>query len=177
MLDKYEIANRALLRAEQIKSHKKERITVALRTATLMLCVCIMTAAAAYLLLDKPYTVIDDPMTPLAEFPVMNGGDEADFMLPIYSSIVIKADEAAVFLPFANPEGNQYHLTFEIVLASSGESLYTSGMLEPSVCVGEVTIARPLQAGRHKATLIVTVYEPGGAEVTSVTISITITAE
>jgi len=176
MLDKYEIANRALLRAEQMKAHRRGRIRSAFRTAAMMLCMCIATAVAAYMILEHPYTVIDDPATPLAEFPFISSGDKADFLLPVYSSITIEAGKAVVYLPLTNPEGNQYNLAFEIVLTSTGETIYASGMVGPSVCVGEVTLERPLQAGEYSAVLVVAAFD-AGTEVTGAVVGVTITAQ
>jgi len=179
MLNSHELAIKALARAEVAKAIRKGNRRRRVQVAAMLLCACIVTAAAVYMLLPsgQQFTAIDDIQPPLAGSPFIVGGVDPAFSLPLHYEITIPAGETEVNLPLANPDGNRHWLTFEIVLADTGESLYTSGPTPPSTIIGEAVLSRALPEGEHAAVIHINVYEPGSfIEVSTATVTITIRA-
>ena len=76
--------------------------------------------------------------------------------IPGYPSITIEADKKDVQMNLMNPEGNPCYFTFEIVLNDTGETIYTSKMVEPGKAITEVTLDKALAAGEYPATIKIT---------------------
>ena len=66
--------------------------------------------------------------------------------IPGYPTITIEADKKDVQMNLMNPEGNPCYFTFEIVLNDTGETIYTSKMVEPGKAITEVTLDKALAA-------------------------------
>lgn len=166
MLDSKEIAKKALMRAEIMKSRKKTRIRRLLQTTAMLLCACAITATATYFttVAEQPYTVIDDERPPLSETPFFDDKDTFSFMVPGFAAINFPANDENVEILLANPGENQYDLAFKIVLEETAETLFESDPVPPSAGVGRVTLAKALQEGEYKALLIITAYELGSSE-------------
>ena len=178
MFDSKEIARQALLRAEEIREEnklKKKRWTMASALTACAACVILVVIYFPLGMTPNGYLTADaDPM-PLAApvLPddnavpfVMGEGDEptafiSEFTIPGYDSIRIPADTVDVNMLLINPADNPGDFTFEIVLKESGETLYKSGLVAPSMCIENVTILRPLPGGEHEAQLKINIYEPG----------------
>ena len=140
---------------------------------------CVTTFLAVYAL-NVPKTVqFTDPGVPLAdgimaggivldldnaakayigEIPENKSGGKPGIQIPGYSSITIPANTSNVDITLLNPEGNPCYFTFELVLINTGESLYSSKMVEPSNCIEQITLSKPLAKGEYKATIIVRTY-------------------
>ena len=120
---------------------------------------------------DKDLTVIDianDPV-PLAAFTGLDvktesyvGGAEIlkgpGFLIPRIESAVIPAETTDVQLLLFNPMENEYDLMFEITL--NGEALYSSGRIEPGMCVEDITLTRGLAQGEYKAVMTIRANDP-----------------
>lgn len=82
----------------------------------------------------------------------------AGIQIPGYASITIPAETTQVEMALLNPERNPCYFTFEIVLDDTGETIYTSNMVEPSKYIKHVTLAEALQAGEYGATIKIRTY-------------------
>ena len=76
--------------------------------------------------------------------------------IPGYPSITLPKDQKTVNVALLNPEGNPCYFTFEIVLKSTGESLYKSKLVPPGKAITQITMARALLAGQYNATIKIT---------------------
>ncbi|WP_052446582.1 hypothetical protein [Candidatus Soleaferrea massiliensis] len=90
--------------------------------------------------------------------PQSGSGDEKGIAIPGYPSIAIPAGETDVRVALTNPEENPCYFTFELVLKDTGESLYTSRMVEPGKALTSITLSRPLEAGAYDAFLRITTH-------------------
>ena len=178
MFDSEEIAKRALLRASEIKSIKNQRR----RFAAKMTGLCAVIAAAVFIAFPSftpdAYVSLEDNPTPLAAFFLPadesnpNAGNYPDGRLshfvPVYDSITIPADTLNAKMMLCNPDSN-CDLTFDIILKTTGETLYTSDKIPPSMYVEDLTLSRAMEQGEYKATIIIRAYESGGHEAISET--------
>ena len=57
-----------------------------------------------------------------------------------------------------NPEENPCYFSFELILDETGESLFTSKMVEPGKAIQEETLSRALEAGEYDATIKISTY-------------------
>jgi hypothetical protein len=80
------------------------------------------------------------------------------YYLPGYDVVTVSADVLEVEMLLLNPEGNPYGLTFEIILKDTGEALYASGLVAPSMCIERITLRRALAEGRYEAVIIIRAY-------------------
>ena len=87
-------------------------------------------------------------------------GSDNVILYPSIESATIPADTTDVKLLLLNPEGNAYNFTYEIVLAGTKETLYTSGLVEPGMCIDGVTLSKGLACGEYKALIQINGYEP-----------------
>ena len=76
------------------------------------------------------------------------------------SSIPVTGTAAQLLL--LNPEGNACYLRFALVLAQGGESLYSSQLVEPGMCIESQVFDKELAQGVHEAELAVYVYSFDG---------------
>jgi len=79
--------------------------------------------------------------------------------IPIIDSIEIPANTAEVQILLYNPVDNDSDFTFEIII--DGETLYLSGLVEPGMCVEDITLTKGLAQGEYKAILEIRAYAPG----------------
>lgn len=77
-------------------------------------------------------------------------------MIPNMESVTIPAGTADVRILLFNPADNDYSLAFEV--AVDGETLYASGLVEPGMCVEDITLSKRLARGEYKAILKVRIY-------------------
>ena len=73
--------------------------------------------------------------------------------IPGYPSITIPADSTDIEMNLENPAGNPCYFTFELVLKDTGETLYTSKMVEPGKAITNVTLSHGLEAGEYPAVI------------------------
>ena len=81
-------------------------------------------------------------------------------VMPGWSQINIDADTTEVYVDFYNPEDNagNYYMTFELVLADTGETLYKSKLIKAGDHVKKITLSRALSPGTYKATIKIQPY-------------------
>lgn len=151
-------------------SFKKKRRTPEIRRMYMTLASCavfMFVATGIYTALNNniPYVEIDDGQVPLGEFPFkMNEnakpytGTEKHIAFPLIGNIAIPAETTNVKMLLTNPKDNPCYLDFEIVLADTGESLYSSGMVEPGMCVEEITLSKQLEKGEYDAVMEIRAY-------------------
>jgi len=177
MFDSKEIAKQALLRAEEIKEEnniKGKRWKIASALTACAVCVVMVVIFSPLGMKPDGYMMADTDPMPLAALmlpddnavPFVTGeGDEqaadvSGFIIPGYDFIRIPAETTYVNMLLINPVGNPGDFTFEIMLKKSGETLYKSGLVAPSMCLENVTISRPLLKGAYEAYLKINIYEP-----------------
>lgn len=73
--------------------------------------------------------------------------------IPGYPSITIPAGTTDIEMNLENPAGNPCYFTFELVLKDTGETLYTSKMVEPGKAITNVTLSHGLEAGEYPAVI------------------------
>ena len=84
--------------------------------------------------------------------------------IPGWGAINIPANQTNVTVNFYNPKENEglYYLTFELRLLNDSEQgyevLYTSGLVEPSLHIQNITLSRPLKKGTYDAVIHVQPY-------------------
>ena len=86
--------------------------------------------------------------------------------IPGWGSLTIPADTEEVTVDFYNPESNKgyYYMTFELRLADTGETLYSSGLVQPGLHIQKITLSRGLPSGTYNAILHVQPYEMDEAQ-------------
>lgn len=104
--------------------------------------------------------------TPRDATPELSG-----IKVPGYDTLHLPAGETELGLTLPNPEDNPCYFSFELLLADTGESLYSSRLVAPGSCLGSVSLSRPLEAGTHTLIIKIRSYsledqtEMNGAEV------------
>ena len=170
MFGNNEIAKKALRRIEEIKKSKIIRRRQR-SVAGISLCMCVVMSAIVIFLTKPPvlYTLVDDEEIPLSK-PLLpddgavfyvEGEEESrqGYIIPGYDNVVVFADTSEAEIVLFNPDGNPCRFVFEIALADTEETLYTSGLVAPSMCIEKITLARPLAKGEYKGVLIIRAYE------------------
>ena len=90
--------------------------------------------------------------------PPSKNGEQQGIKIPGYASISIPAGETDAKILLLNPEENPCYFSFELILDETGESLFTSKMVEPGKAIQEETLARALEAGEYDATIKISTY-------------------
>ena len=177
MFDSKEIAKRARLRAESLRAHQKRRRGRGMAAVMLGLCMTALLIAAGILFAapsaDDTYIILEDGQIPLglALFPdghaMPYDGAVAEnnlkFIMPA-RNVTVSAGFYEAEIRLINPGENTCWLTFEIILQETGETVYMSGMVGPSMCIEEIELTKCLERGEHRAALIIRAYEFGGLE-------------
>lgn len=78
--------------------------------------------------------------------------------IPGFESWTIDANKTKASASFYNPENNSCYFVISVVLDDTGEKIYESKYLKPGQHLYEVELAKPLKAGRYKATLHYSTY-------------------
>jgi len=135
---------------------------------------------------DNPDTIaLTEEPVPMAEFapPVIDKnakhfvGDNGYITIQYIHDITIPAETKNVPVFLFNPECNSCNLSFEIVLKAGSETIYSTDLLEPGMCVNEIALSRGLKAGEYDAILKIHAYTADGLEpVDNIAMDITITA-
>ena len=159
MFDSKEIAQKALLRADEIRAMRKRR-KKRLGIVVVLICICVTGIVATLLIAysgaaDRGTVIIGEPGVPLA-YTNKETGIEPVF--PKIVSITIPADETSIEPYLINPEQNECLLSFEIILAGTGETLCKTGFIEPSMYAGIQSFSRGIPKGEHAATIIIRAY-------------------
>lgn len=90
--------------------------------------------------------------------PEQGGESQPGIKIPGYASISIPANEQDVRISLLNPEENPCYFIFELVLDDTGETLYTSKLVEPGKAIQEQTLSRTLDAGEYGATIKISTF-------------------
>lgn len=85
--------------------------------------------------------------------PKDEDGKSEGIKIPGYPSIGLPADTKDVEVALLNPEGNPCYFKFEVVLADTQETLYTSKLVPPGKAITRITLSRALPAGEYKAVI------------------------
>ena|GEM_PF-569451 len=102
---------------------------------------------------DLPVPIIDRRAMPYS-------GTKHEDTIYIISDAAFPADTRDVAILLANPEKNTYCLTFEIILSDGSETIYKSDMVEPGMCIENITLARGLAEGGYDAIMRISTYAP-----------------
>ncbi len=79
--------------------------------------------------------------------------DENQFAFRINANPVFTADCKSGNLRIENPARNIYAMQAELILDETGETLYSSPLIQPEQYVEYVPLTRPLASGNHAATV------------------------
>ncbi|MCL2291643.1 MAG: hypothetical protein LBH62_08300 [Nitrososphaerota archaeon] len=88
--------------------------------------------------------------------PISRSGDVPGIKIPGYDTVTLPANTKNVKMILLNPEGNPCYFTFELIV--KGETYYLSNLVEPSKCIEDLTLTKPLAKGEYKATLQIRAY-------------------
>lgn len=101
--------------------------------------------------------VLDDSMKAYSgKEPESRGGAKQGIKIPGYGTVRFPADTTDVRMVLLNPEGNPCYFTFELVIEE--ETYFTSNMVEPSMCIENLTLLKPLAKGQYTAILKISTY-------------------
>lgn len=87
---------------------------------------------------------------------------ESVFTVQASSQGTIKPDSRTLFLTVANPRNNKHDCRFQIVLAETQETIYTSPILKPQSYIEAENLSAELEAGEHKAIVRYNVLDKDG---------------
>ena len=188
-----DIAKRALIRVEMIEAEKKLSRK---RMRSGILVFGVGAAILAIMILVYPFsaptlnngTSVFDGQVPLNAYvqpdigakPYLGGYEEArhGLMIPGYDRFFVTANDTQANVVLFNPLENESLFVYEILLEETAETIYVSGMIEPGMYVGDITLNRQLQKGEYAAYLVIHAYEPGEAsEISQITTAVDIIAE
>ncbi len=107
--------------------------------------------------------VIDENAVPFAGSAPSDITPEADkgIKIPGYESMYMIAETRELPVMLLNPAGNPCYFTFELMHQETGESLFTSGLVQPAKCLESVRLNRTLDKGEHDITLKIRTYALG----------------
>jgi len=88
--------------------------------------------------------------------PEDRGGAVQGTKIPGYGTVRLPSGTTDVKMVLLNPEGNQCYFTFELVV--DGETYFTSNLVEPSKCIEDLKLTKPLKKGEYTATLKISCY-------------------
>lgn len=88
--------------------------------------------------------------------PENRGGEAAGIKIPGYGTVTLPSGTTDVKMILLNPEGNPCYFSFELVV--DGETYFTSNLVEPSKCIEDLALSKPLPKGQYKAILKISTY-------------------
>jgi hypothetical protein len=88
--------------------------------------------------------------------PEDRGGAITGTKIPGYGTVRLPSGTTDVKMILLNPEGNQCYFTFELVV--DGEAYFTSNLVEPSKCIEDLALTKPLDRGEYTAMLKISCY-------------------
>ena len=105
-----------------------------------MLCVCMFCGCSA------------EPAGDTVErFAAAESVENGSISVPGYESLSFRAGDTAQSVNLKNPQTNDCY--FVLSLITDGETLWTSGYIEPGEAVTKLTLSRPLDKGEYEAVL------------------------
>jgi len=150
--------------------------SITLKTSHLIIIAAVVVAAigvGAYFIIsgmNKP-AAITDTQTPqgglslkldenakdyTGQDPENRSGEAQGIKIPGYGTVTLPSGKTDVQMVLLNPEGNPCYFQFELVV--DGETYYTSGLVEPSKCIEDLKLTKPLTKGTYTATLKISTY-------------------
>ena len=162
---------RAPAEAEPAADRKKQRKRPFAGSLVMMVAACLALAVFglfALLSSRQPGTVdISDFTPPLAGLPLLleidadarpYTGEFSGMFLPVAESAVLRAGDSEVSLLLLNPEGNSCYFVFVLSLPDAEEALFSSGLVEPGMCLRSVSLERAPEQGEHTLVLLINSY-------------------
>jgi len=83
-------------------------------------------------------------------------GGVPGIQIPGYDTVRLPSGTTDVKMILLNPEGNPCYFVFELII--NGESYYKSDLVEPSKCIEDLKLTKPLPKGTHTAILKISTY-------------------
>ena len=80
--------------------------------------------------------------------------EEGMFNISIASAIVFESPESEGEARIENVAANNYHMQVDIVLDESGETVYSSKLIQPGYSIGNIKLSEKLEPGEYEATAI-----------------------
>ena len=149
--------------------------TITLKKSYIMIIAAVLVMAigvGAYFVFSKePATEISNMQTPLGGLGLMldenmkpytgrdledRGGEKTGTKIPGYGTVRLPSGKTDVKMVLLNPEGNRCYFKFELVV--EGETFFTSKLVEPSMCIEDLTLEKPLVEGTYTAILKISTY-------------------
>lgn len=87
------------------------------------------------------------------KLPKESSGPKEGIKIPGYPSITVAKDTQDVKMALLNPEGNPCYFKFVIAIKETDEVLFESQYVEPSKCIYDVHLTRPLSEGEYPAVI------------------------
>lgn len=114
---------------------------------------------------QNDYIDIPETHPPLSALPFQTE-ENAEPYTEKYSNIIfhsinnaaLSANTADVKILLLNPKENSCYFIFEIIFTDTGELLYSSGMIEPGMCIREITLSKKLAKGVYNANIKILAY-------------------
>ena len=79
--------------------------------------------------------------------------------IPGYPWVAVKARSKQVNVALYNPEGNNCYFIFDVILKSTGETLYSSRMVPPNQSINGFTMTRGLPKGNHAVIIRISTFQ------------------
>ena len=76
--------------------------------------------------------------------------------IPGYGTVRLPGNTTDVKMILLNPEDNPCYFIFELVIED--ESYYKSDLVEPSMCIEDLKLSKPLPKGTHTAVLKISTF-------------------
>ena len=125
---------------------------------------------AYFLFFNQPAAELSDGNTPLGGIGFKldegakeytgrepeNKGGTLGIKIPGYDTVRLPSGTTDVKMILLNPEGNPCYFVFELVI--DGDSYYKSDFVEPSKCIEDLKLTKPLPKGTHTAILKISTY-------------------
>ena len=86
--------------------------------------------------------------------------DKSMFSIEINSTPQMENGSAKANLKIQNPESNNYLMNVEIYLDSTGEKIYSSGLMKPNQYIDTDNLSKVLGKGNYKCTASFFAYAP-----------------
>ena len=93
--------------------------------------------------------------------PEDRGGASKGTKIPGYGTVRLPSGKSDVKMVLLNPEGNECYFTFELVI--NDETYFMSNLIEPSKCIEDLNLTKPLKKGTYTAILKISTYSMDGS--------------
>ena len=135
---------------EAVVTRRRTQVTAVLASCAAVVVVVLMAIQS----FQKPSVDLDDLPVPKGVFPF-------GVVFPDIGDISVPAGAQDLQMSLSNLPGNDCIFVFEIVLADTGEVLFSSEQVGPGDEIRNVTLIRPLEKGEYRAVLNTRAYDVG----------------